>query len=103
LSRFCGHLRPLVSKSEPEAHVSESEPEALSLRLIWNLATPNIKGFFYIEAFDIECCFDIEYTTFDIELLASISKLTKNFDIKENSISMVQPSKSESYIKVLRY
>ncbi len=46
--------------------------------VIWKLATPDIEGFFDIEAFDIEGCFDIEYKTFNIELLASISKLTKN-------------------------
>jgi hypothetical protein len=28
--------------------------------VIWNLATPDIEGFFDIEAFDIEGFFDIE-------------------------------------------
>ncbi len=86
--------------------------------IIWNLATPDIEGFFDIEAFNIEGCFNIEYTTFDIELLASISKLTKNllyqrqktFYIKDTSISKVRPSISKvrpsisgSYIEVLQY
>jgi hypothetical protein len=51
-----------------------------------NLATGTryIEGFFDIEAFDIEGCFDIEYTTFYIELLALISKLTKTKLISKN-------------------
>jgi hypothetical protein len=28
--------------------------------IIWNIATPDIKGFFDIEAFNIEVLFDIE-------------------------------------------
>ena len=53
---------------------------------IWNLATPDIRveGCFDIEAFDIEGCFDIEYTTFDIEVFASILKLTKNLRYRRN-------------------
>jgi hypothetical protein len=54
---------------------------------IWNLATPYIEGCFNIEAFNIEGCFDIEYTTvttFDIEVFASISKLTKNLQYRRN-------------------
>jgi hypothetical protein len=51
---------------------------------IWNLATPDIEGCFDIEAFDMEGCFDIEYTTFDIEVFASISKLTKNLWYRRN-------------------
>jgi hypothetical protein len=55
---------------------------------IWNLnlATPDsdIEGFFDIEAFNIEGCFDIEYTTFDIEVFASMSKLTKNLRYLRN-------------------
>ena len=53
---------------------------------IWNLATPNIEGCFDIEAFDIEGCFDIEYSTFDIEVFASISKLTKNLRYRRNFV-----------------
>ncbi len=83
---------------------------------VWNLrvtlATSDIEGFFDIQAFDIEAwgCFDIEYTTFDIELPASRVKFRvdievnkKTFDIEETSISKVQPSISGSYIEVLRY
>ncbi len=50
---------------------------------IWNLATPYIEG-----------CFDIEYTTFNIKLLALISKLTKNlrywrnFDTKGSTFNI---------------
>jgi hypothetical protein len=55
----------------PQADPADSD-------FIWNLEPPDIEGFFDIEAFDIEGCFDIEYTTFDIELLASMLKLTKN-------------------------
>jgi hypothetical protein len=51
---------------------------------IWYLAPPDIEGCFDIEAFDIEGCFDIEYTTFDIEVFASISKLTKNLRYRRN-------------------
>ncbi len=70
---------------------------------IWNLATPYIEGFFDIKAFDIEGCFDIEYTTFDIELVARYRSWQKTFDIKETLISKVRPSTSGSYIEVLRY
>ncbi len=50
--------------------------------------------FFDIEAFNIKGFFDMEYTPFDIELLASISKLTKNlqyrsfFDIKGSTFDI---------------
>ncbi len=71
---------------------------------IWNLATPYIEGCFNIEAFNIEGCFNIEYTTFDIEVFASISKLTKKaFNIEETSISKAEPSISGSDIEVIRY
>ncbi len=41
---------------------------------IWNLATPDIEGFFNIEAFNIEGFSNIEYTALDIRYLNSISK-----------------------------
>jgi hypothetical protein len=71
LSPQTGTLSPSLSHWQGQARAG------CVLDFIWNLTTPDIEDFFDIEAFDIEGCFDIEYTTFDIELLASISKLTK--------------------------
>ncbi len=39
------------------------EPRCRNKVFIWNLATPYIEGYFDIEAFEIEGCFDIEYST----------------------------------------
>jgi hypothetical protein len=76
----------------------------LLLFTIWNLrlATPYIKGFFYIEVFYIECCYDIECSNFYINITSfDIEVAKKTFDLEETSTPTSRTSISCSNVKAL--